>query len=130
MVDCFFFLGLIVFMGCSQTCVHASFLRILFHIIYLYSTPLCLFSDKQPDYFLVLMIPSLRNSNGLRLVSWSSVFCDWLNHLCPRPSAQRHVLWLYLLTMEVSKLLIILSPIETQRILVKRIVQNLCKHGS
>ncbi len=54
-----FFLGLIVFMGCSLTCVHASFFkkRIIFHIIYLYSTPLCPFSDKRPDLFPVFMKP-------------------------------------------------------------------------
>ncbi len=55
----FFFLGLIVFMGCSLTCVHASFFkkRIIFHIIYLYSTPLCPFSDKRLDLFPVFMKP-------------------------------------------------------------------------
>ncbi len=48
-----FFLGLIVFMGCSLACVHACFFkkRIIFHIIYLYSTPLCPFSDKRLDLF-------------------------------------------------------------------------------
>ncbi len=48
-----FFLGLIVFMGCCLTCVHASFFKkcIIFHIIYLYSTPLCPFSDKRLDLF-------------------------------------------------------------------------------
>ncbi len=48
-----FFLGLIVFMGCSLACVHACFFkkRIIFHIIYLYSTPLCPFSDKHLDLF-------------------------------------------------------------------------------
>ncbi len=47
-VDCFF-LGLIVFMGCSITSVNASFKKKkynIFQIIYLYSTPLCPFSYK------------------------------------------------------------------------------------
>ncbi len=54
-----YFLGLIVFMGCSLTCVHASFFkkRIIFHIIYLYSTPLCPFLDKRLDLFPVFMKP-------------------------------------------------------------------------
>ncbi len=47
--------------------------RIIFHIIYLYSTPLCPFSDKRLDLFPVFMKPSL---DGLRLVSWLSVL--WL----------------------------------------------------
>ncbi len=70
-----FFLGLIVFMGCSIACVHACFFkkRIIFHIIYLYSTPLCPFSDKRLDLFPGLWSPSL---DGLRLVSWLSVL--WL----------------------------------------------------
>ncbi len=70
-----FFLGLIVFMGCSLACVHACFFlkRIIFHIIYLYSTPLCPFSDKRLDLFPGLWSPSL---DGLRLVSWLSVL--WL----------------------------------------------------
>ncbi len=49
-----FFLGLIVFMGCSLACVHACFFfknALFFHIIYLYSTPLCPFSDKRLDLF-------------------------------------------------------------------------------
>ncbi len=52
-----FFLGLIVFMGCSLACVHACFYkkRIIFHIMYLYSTPLCPFSDKRLDLFPVFM---------------------------------------------------------------------------
>ncbi len=47
--------------------------RIIFHIIYLYSTPLCPFSDKRLDLFPGLWSPSL---DGLRLVSWLSVL--WL----------------------------------------------------
>ncbi len=50
-----FFIGLIVFMGCSLTCVNASFLKKhIFHLIYLYSTPLCPFSYERSDDFLVL----------------------------------------------------------------------------
>ncbi len=62
-------------MGCSLACVHACFFkkRIIFHIIYLYSTPLCPFSDKRLDLFPGLWSPSL---DGLRLVSWLSVL--WL----------------------------------------------------
>ncbi len=66
-----------------------------FHIIYLYSTPLCPFSDKRPDYFLVLCL-SLRNT---WLISWLSVL--WFAKLplvrvwTSRPSAQRHALRLY-----------------------------------
>ncbi len=71
-VDCFF-LGLIVFMGCSLTCVNASFKKkkknIIFHIIYLYSTPLCPFSDKRTDNFLLLWSPSLRNTRLVRCPS-------------------------------------------------------------
>ncbi len=72
-VDCFF-LGLIVFMGCSLTCIYASFLKnIIFHIIYLYSTPLYPFSYKHADDFLA---PPSEISNGLWLASWPSVL--WL----------------------------------------------------
>ncbi len=51
-----FFLGLIVFMGCSLICVNALlFLKIhYFHIIYLYSTPLCPLSHEHFDDILVL----------------------------------------------------------------------------
>ncbi len=72
-----FFLGLIVFMGCSLACVHACFFkkRIIFHIIYLYSTPLCPFSDKRLD----LLTPQKY------VMGWDwlagSVCCDSLNRL-------------------------------------------------
>ncbi len=54
----FFFLGLIVFLACRLTCVDASFFfkHIIFHIIYLYSTPLCPFSDKRADNFMFYSI--------------------------------------------------------------------------
>ncbi len=73
---------------------------IIFHIIYLYFTLLCPFSDKHTestDHFLVLWSPSLRNR--LRLVSWPSVL--WLAKpplvrvWMSRPSAQLHVILLY-----------------------------------
>ncbi len=70
--------------------------------------------------------------DGLRLVSWLSVL--WfakpplLHVWTSRPSPQWHVLQLNCKQWRI--MLINLSPIETQRILVKRIVQNLCKHGS
>ncbi len=69
-----FFLGLIVFMGCSLTCVNALF---CFFIIYLYSTPLCPFSE-----YTALMIswfyeaPPSEIRDGFRLVSWPSLL--WL----------------------------------------------------
>ncbi len=78
-----FFLGLIVFMGCSLACVHAWFLskHIIFHIIYLYSTPLCPFSDKRLDLFPGFMKLLLQKY----AMGWDwlagSVCCDWLNRL-------------------------------------------------
>ncbi len=56
-VDCFFvlFLGLIVFMECSLTLMlRLKKANIIFHIIYLCSTPHCPFSYKRSDDFLVL----------------------------------------------------------------------------
>ncbi len=54
---------------------------LFFHIIYLYSTPLCPFSDKRPDYFRVLWSLSLRNTQWA--LDWLAgpVCCDWLNRL-------------------------------------------------
>ncbi len=62
--------------------------RIIFHIIYLYSTPLCPFSDKRLDLFPGFMNPPSEIRDGLRLVSWLSVL--WfakppLLHVCPAP---------------------------------------------
>ncbi len=65
-----------MFMGCSLACVHACFFLkcIIFHIIYLYSTPLCPFSDKRLDLFPGFMKPPPSEiRDGLRLVSWLSV---------------------------------------------------------
>ncbi len=74
-VDCFF-LGFIVFMGCSLTSVNASFKKnIIFHISYLYSTPLCTFSDKL-IIFCFYEAPPSEIRDGLWLVSWLSVL--WL----------------------------------------------------
>ncbi len=52
-----FFLGLIVFMGCSLTCVYASFFlktHYFSHNLPLFHTSFCPFSDKSLDNFLVL----------------------------------------------------------------------------
>ncbi len=46
----------------------------IFPIIYLYSTPLCPFSDKRADHFLLLWSPSLRNT---QLVRCPSVLWLW-----------------------------------------------------
>ncbi len=103
-----FFLGLIVFMGCSQTCVHAAF----FFFTHYLSHILPLFHSTLINALIISWFyeaPPSEICDELRLDSWSSVL--WL----AKPS---------------SILLINLSPIETQRILVKRIVQNLWKHGS
>ncbi len=81
-VDCFF-LGLIVFMGCSLACVHACFFlkRIIFHIISLYSTPLCPFSDKRLDLFPGFMKLLLqKHAMGSDWLA-GSLCCDWLNCL-------------------------------------------------
>ncbi len=74
-----FFLGLIVFMGCSLACVHACFFkkRIIFHIIYLYSTPLCPSLTNASIYFLVYEAPPSMGWDWLA----GSVCCDWLNRL-------------------------------------------------
>ncbi len=51
---------------CLLDCVYGvqsnMFMFIIFHIMYCYSTPLCPFSDKRLDYFLLLRSPSLRNT--------------------------------------------------------------------
>ncbi len=76
-----FFLGLIVFMGCSLTCVHASFFKNYFsHNLPLFHTTLSLLG---PGFIPVLWSPSL---DGLRLVSWLSVL--WL---AKPPSARLNV---------------------------------------
>ncbi len=61
-IDCFFLR--FVFMGCSLTCLMLRFIffKQIFHIIYLYSTPLCPFSHEHSDDFLFLALPSeIRN---------------------------------------------------------------------
>ncbi len=78
----------------------------IFHLFYLYSKSLCPFSDNRSDDFLPYEAPPSEMLNGLRLVSWSSV------------------LWL------AKPPVCLKSPIETQRILVKRVAHNLYKHGS
>ncbi len=50
-----------MFMGCSLTCVNALLKNRIFHIIYLYFTPLCPFFDKHADNFLLLWNPSKQN---------------------------------------------------------------------
>ncbi len=71
--------------------------------------------------------------NGLRLVSLAQC-CDSLNCLVHVHKHHAHRLSGMcsgcIVNMASSILLINLSPIETQKILVKRIAQNLCKHGS
>ncbi len=94
-----FFLGLIVFMGWSLTCVNASFFKKkrkdFSHNLPLFYTALSLL-------LWTLMIscfyeaPPSEIHNGLWLVSWLSVL--WFAKPPPetsRPSAQRHVLRLY-----------------------------------
>ncbi len=131
-----FFLGLIVFMGCSLECVHACFFKkhIIFHIIYLYSTPLCPFSDKRLNLFPGFMKLLLQKY----AMGWDwlagSVCCDSLNRLyctSERPAPQLSSMLLgWIVNSGVVYNAYQFEPIETQRILVKRIVQNLCKHGS
>ncbi len=87
-----FFLGLIVFMGCSLACVHACFFKKnlpLFHTsLSLWQTPrfISWFYEAPPSEI----------RDGLRLVSWLSVL--WLAkppllHVwTSRPSPQCHVL--------------------------------------
>ncbi len=93
-----FFLGLIVFMGCGLACVHACFFlkRIIFHIIYLYSTPLCPFSDKRLEFISWFYeAPPSEIRDGLRLVSWLSVLWFakppllqvWTSRPSPQPCA-------------------------------------------
>ncbi len=68
---------------------HASFKkkRIIFQIIYLYSTPLCPFSDKHADHFLVFMKPlPQKYAMGSDWLA-GPVCCDWLNHLNVPPLA-------------------------------------------
>ncbi len=68
--------------------------RIIFHIIYLYSTPLCPFSDKRLNLFPGFMKLLLQKY----AMGWDwlagSVCCDSLNRLywTSRPSPQWHVL--------------------------------------
>ncbi len=52
------------------------FKRIIFHIIYFYSTPLCPFSDKHPIISRFYEAPPSEIQDGPWLVSWSSVL--WL----------------------------------------------------
>ncbi len=81
-----FFLGLIVFMGCSLACVHAWFFLKTHYLShnYLYSTPLCPFSDNASIYSWFYEAPPSEIRDGLRLVSWLSVVCDWLKTLPSR----------------------------------------------
>ncbi len=66
----------------SSMCSCLVFLKThIFHIIYLYSTPLCPFSDKRLDLFPGFMKLLLQKY----AMGWDwlagSVCCDWLNHL-------------------------------------------------
>ncbi len=85
-------------MGCSLACVHACFFlkRIIFHIIYLYSTPLCPFSDKRLDLFPGFMKLLLQKY----AMGWDwlagSVCCDSLNRLyctSERPAPHLSGMW-------------------------------------
>ncbi len=58
MIDCFIFR-----LDCVYDVQANMFMvRIILHLMYFYSTPLCPFSDKGLDYFLVLGTLSLRNT--------------------------------------------------------------------
>ncbi len=72
-------------MGCSLACVHACFFfkRIIFHIIYLYSTPLYPFSDKRLDLFPGFM-KLLLQKYAMGWDSWLSVL--WLAKPSERPA--------------------------------------------
>ncbi len=76
-----FFLGLIVFMGSSMCSCLFFFKTHYFHIIYIYSTPLCPFSDKRLDLFPGFMKLLLQKY----AMGWDwlagSVCCDSLNRL-------------------------------------------------
>ncbi len=71
-----FFLGLIVFMGCSLTCVHASFFKNYFsHNLPLFHTTLSLLGPGFISCF--YEAPPSMGSDWLA----GSVCCDWLNRL-------------------------------------------------
>ncbi len=82
-VDCFFSRLDCVYRVQSSmcSCLFFFFKRIIFHIIYLYSTPLCPFSDKRLDLFPGFMKLLLQKY----AMGWDwlagSVCCDSLNRL-------------------------------------------------
>ncbi len=94
-----FFLGLIVFMGCSLACVHACFFfkRIIFsHNLPLFHTSLSLLWQTPRSISWFYEAPPSEIRDGLRLVSWLSMLCfakpPLLHVWTSRPSPQWHVL--------------------------------------
>ncbi len=94
-----FFLGLIVFMGCSLACVHACFFlktHYFSHNLPLFHTSLSLLWQTPRFISWFYEAPPSEIRDGLRLVSWLSVL--WLAkppllHIwTSRPSPQWHVL--------------------------------------